>query len=107
MNEPEFIEHPKDTYIVKQQQANLKCKVKHFHVAYFECNNRIIDLKNGTLTENYDELNALIDRRDLIEAKKHNFKDFSCVCVAISNNNKKYLSQNALVKSACKICQLD
>lgn len=103
MNEPEFIEHPKETYVVKQQEATLKCKIKNFRVAYFECNNKIIDMKNGTSANNYDELTAVIERKDLFEAKKDNFKDFSCICVAISYNDQKYLSQKALVKNACKL----
>ena len=107
---PEFVEQPVDAYITKSS-ANLKCIAKYSISVHIECNNKIIVFKNETIppnnTDNSNQLSSLIasiKRKDLIEFKQSlsKSKHFTCVCVAIGENNEKITSKKAIIRNSCK-----
>ena len=108
---PQFIEHPRNSYIVRGQPALLRCKVIHADKAYFTCNgeamaaselHKEVDKVEISETASMEPFNV---KTLTLQLNRINIEEFfglyTCRCDAWSAKGMTS-STNATVEVACK-----
>ena len=109
---PQFIEHPRNSYIVRGHSALLRCKVIHADKAYFSCNgeamaaselHKEVDKVEISETASMEPFNV---KTLTLQLNRINIEEFfglyTCRCDAWSTKGMTS-STNATVETACKL----
>ena len=109
---PQFIQHPRNSYIVRGQPAVLRCKVIHADKAYFTCNgeamaaselHKEVDKVEISETASMEPFNV---KTLTLQLNRINIEEFfglyTCRCDAWSAKGMTS-STNATVEVACKL----
>ena len=107
---PVFLEEPSDAFATRARAALLKCRAAHALEAYFECNGDIVSEGDGfNSSELVDPETSSRYVEATLQVTKDHVQDvlgeFECRCRAKSSRGDA-LSRTAVVRRACKSCQL-